>query len=101
MSTPQELYVESLTEEEIGAIKAQYAGEADAYQQRLLLRVVINKFSRAQDLLYIPGDTHATAFINGRAFVGATLLKHLKLPVGALIPSDDGDKNAEARTRSR
>ena len=64
------------------ALRAMYAGNATEHQQRLALKVIINKFSRAQDALYIPGSFDQTAFLNGRAFVGQQLLKFLNLPVG-------------------
>ena len=64
------------------ALRAMYAGTATEHQQRLALKVIIHKFSRAQDALYIPGSFDQTAFLNGRAFVGQQLLKFLNLPVG-------------------
>ena len=73
-----------LTEREHAAIKAVYAGEADEGQQRLCLRVITNKFSRAHDLLYSPGSFDETAFLAGRGFVGQQILHALKLPVGKL-----------------
>ncbi|MDX1300331.1 MAG: hypothetical protein R3260_19130 [Pseudomonas sp.] len=93
MSQPQELRVAPLDKQDVQAIKALYRGDADEHQQRLALQVIVNKFSRAQDLLYIPSDTHGTTFLNGRAFVGAQILKCLNLPVGALIT--EGDKNVD------
>lgn len=66
------------------ALRAVYAGEAEPYQQRLALSVIVNKFSRAQEMLYIPDSQDQTAFINGRAAVGQKVLKYVKLPVGQL-----------------
>jgi hypothetical protein len=92
---PKELTVKEMTAQEVRAIRAVYAGEATPYEQKLTLKLIVNNFSRAHDVLYIPGDTHASTFIQGRAFVGAQLLKTLKLPIGALI-----DEEAEANVQS-
>ncbi|WP_372809331.1 hypothetical protein [Litorivivens sp.] len=73
-----------LDKDEIIAIKALKTGTASEAQQQLALYVIVNKFARAHDLLYIPGDTHASAFLNGRAFVGAKILETLNIPVGRL-----------------
>ena len=72
---------DKLDESEIKALKALYDGEADAAQQRLTLNVIVNKFCRANDVLFIPGNQDQTAFLNGRAYVGKQILKYLKLPV--------------------
>lgn len=85
MAIPAELKVDALDEFEVRALRACYAGEATPHEQKLVLKVIISKFTRVHDLLYIPGDTHASTFIQGRAFVGANILKILKLPIGALI----------------
>ena len=68
-----------LDEGEIKALKALYNGEADASQQRLSLSVIVNKLSRSNDILFIPGNGDQTAFLNGRAFVGQKIQKYLKL----------------------
>ena len=82
--TPIELRVADVTDDEQRALKALESGTASDYQQRLALYLITNKLSRAQDLLYIPGNTHASAFLNGRAFVGQQILKILNVPVGKL-----------------
>ena len=76
--------VASITKREVEAMKALYIGEATPYQQRLVLMVIVNKLSRAQDLLYIPESFDETAFVNGRAFVGQKILKYIKMPIGKL-----------------
>jgi hypothetical protein len=88
--TPLELGVDDVTKEEHQAIQQLWRGTATEYQQQLALQVIVNKFARAQDLLYVPGDVHATSFINGRAFVGQQILKYLNVPIGQLHP-DEGD----------
>ena len=72
---------DKLDESEIKALKSLYDGEADASQQRLVLNVIVNKFCRSNDVLFIPGNPDQTAFLNGRAFVGQQIQKYLKLPV--------------------
>jgi len=70
---------------EIEALKALNKGEATEHQQKLALATICNKFSRAQDALYVPGTFDETAFLNGRAFVGQKILKIINLPIGKLI----------------
>lgn len=81
---PQAFAVEQVTKQEVAAIKALAIGEATEVQQKLALHVIVNKFSRAQDLLYIPGSFDQTALLNGRAFVGQQVLKYINIPVGKL-----------------
>ena len=76
--------VPSINKREIESIKALSVGEATPYQQKLALMVIVNKISRAQDLLYIPESFDETAFLNGRAFVGQKILKHINMPIGKL-----------------
>lgn len=84
MTQPQSLKVEDLTKDEVHALRDLYKGEATARQQQLALYVIVNKFARAQDLLYVPGSFDQTAILNGRAFVGQQILKYINIPVGKL-----------------
>jgi hypothetical protein len=77
----------TLTKDEVIALQCLHRGEANEYQQRLALKVIVNDFSRAQDALYIPGSFDQTAFLNGRAFVGQRILKYINIPVGKLDES--------------
>lgn len=88
------LRCESLTKAEHEALKALNNGEANAYQQKLSLSIIINKFSRAHDLLYVPGSFDQSALLNGRAFVGQKILKHLNIPVGQLNNEVEEDEKA-------
>lgn len=81
---PPHLDCEPVSKREHGAIKALYAGEATPEEQQLALKVIVNKFSRTHDLLYVPGSFDGSAFLNGRAYVGQKILKYLNLPVGKL-----------------
>ena len=88
MTKAESFEVPKLTKEEVLAIKAVYDGVADAYTQRLMMSVVINKFSRAHDILFIPGKPDESVFLNGRAFVGMQLLKYINIKVGGLKDED-------------
>lgn len=80
----------ALTVEEERAIKALYRGDASAVEQRLALKVIVNKLCRADDLLYMPGSFDETAFMQGRGFVGKQIMKILKQPLNAIEdPSHD------------
>ncbi len=81
-----------LNKSEIQAIKALGKGEADEYQQKLALKIIINDFSRAHDLCYIPDSQDQSTFISGRAFVGQQILLHLNIPIGKLIKEEDKDE---------
>lgn len=94
MSAPKALVVEPLTKAEIHALRDLHAGKATERQQQVALYVIVNKFSRAQDLLYIPDSFDQTAFLNGRALVGQQILKYINIPVGKLdeIFSDESSQ---------
>jgi hypothetical protein len=81
-----EIQTPALTKEEHTALQLLHEGQADSYQQQLALKVIVNKFSRAHDMTYIPGPTgeRASAFLSGRGFVGQKILKYLNLPIGKL-----------------
>ena len=81
---PKAFHVDALTKQEIVALQDLNEGKASEYQQRLALTVIINKFARAQDLLYIPGSFDQTSLLNGRAFVGQQILKYINIPVGKI-----------------
>lgn len=82
-------YVKELTQREVLAIKALNTGTADTSQQQMALAVICNKFSRPHDLLFVPGESDQTVFMNGRAFVGMQILKTLNIKVGQL--QNDGE----------
>lgn len=83
--TPTEFDVSPpLDQDDARALKALQRGDATSEQQWVALRVIVNKLCRTHDLQYVPGDTHAAAFLSGRAFPGAQILKALSLPIGKL-----------------
>lgn len=57
------------------AIRALIAGTANDGQQKLAIDWIITKASNHYDLSYRKGDSHATAFAEGRRFVGAQIVK--------------------------
>ena len=89
MQPPDPFECRDLTKQEHAAIKAVYAGNATEHQQRLCLEVIVNTFSRAHDLLIVPGSPDGTGILNGRAFVGQKILKYLNLPVGKLKTTEE------------
>lgn len=78
-----------LGKREIEAIKALGSGEADEYQQKLVLHIIVNDFSRTHDLCYIPDSQDQSTFISGRAFVGQKILKYLNIPIGKLKQQEE------------
>ena len=74
--------VSPITREEHEAIKCLSAGNATEYQQQLFLSLIVKKFSRANDLTFIPGEPESSsAFLAGRSFVGKQIQKYINLPV--------------------
>jgi len=90
--TPPCFMCRKMSKKEIEAIKALGKGEADAHQQGLVLKAIINDFSRSHDLCYIPDSHDQSTFISGRAFVGQQLLKYLKIPIGQLIQEENNNE---------
>lgn len=80
-----------LTTAEEQAIKSLSRGDASEYQQRLALKVIVNKLCRADDLLYIPGSFDGTAFLQGRGFVGQRITKIIKQPLNSMNEDSSND----------
>jgi len=74
------------------AIKSVAKGEADEYQQRLAISVIVNLFSRTHDLCYVPDSQDQSTFISGRAFVGQKILKTINIPIGKLKEEEDSNE---------
>lgn len=70
----------AITDAEWHAIKAMNAGKATEVQQRMFLDALKNicGFSRPA---YVPGDSHATAFADGKKFVWHQLVAAVVRPV--------------------
>lgn len=81
---PEAFKTAQLSKREIWALKALEAGTADPYSQTLALSAILNKLSRAYDCHFVPSDRDATAFLQGRGFVGQEIVKHLRIDPTAL-----------------
>ncbi|MDP6652992.1 MAG: hypothetical protein QGF90_12940 [Gammaproteobacteria bacterium] len=92
MSQPVCFKVPRLSKREVLAIKAVWDGTADANQQRLAIGVICNKFSRPNDLLFVPSEPDQTTFMNGRAFTGMQIYKTLNINVGQLQNDEEQDQ---------
>lgn len=60
------------------ALQALNAGEASKDQQKAAITYIVETLSNYLDLSYRP-DTHDTAFAEGRRYVGAQIMKMMKL----------------------
>lgn len=65
------------TEFEVQALRALYEGNASQRQQVAILPYIL-RAAGTHDLSYRPDDSHATAFAEGKRFVGTTLVWMLK-----------------------
>lgn len=93
MTTPVCFQVPPIDKDEVLAIKALGAGDATPYQQKLALKVIVNKFSRAHDIQFVPDSPGQSAVLSGRAFVGASVLKYLNIEIGKLQNEDQPNDN--------
>jgi hypothetical protein len=66
------------------ALQALSEGTADAEQQKRVLKWWINQCATTYDLSYRPGDTHDTAFAEGRRFCGLQTVKLIKVNIAAM-----------------
>lgn len=66
-----------------GAAKALFQGKAEAHQQQLFLNWLIEVAAGTYDMHYHPGPDGArnTNFALGKAHVGQTVVKMIKLPI--------------------
>ncbi len=76
----------------ITAIQAWENGTATKVQQERSLDWILRFVCGTYDQSYIPGDTHETAFREGRRFCGNTIIKMLKLNA-AKIRGDEISEN--------
>lgn len=71
------------TKAEAAAVKAVYHGAASEHQQKLAMEWVIKAASALPSQSY-RADSHATAFIEGRRFVGIQITAILELNLATL-----------------
>lgn len=69
---------------EAASLQALQRGEASAHQQQAALKWIIEAAAGTYDLSYSPESDRATAFAEGRRFVGLQVVKMLKVNVEAL-----------------
>lgn len=60
-------------EAEAQALRAQYRGEANKRQQKMVLDYMMRAFG-THDTSYRPGDSYATAFAEGKRHAGTTIV---------------------------
>ena len=87
---PISLDTQEPTDQEVHALRALAAGEADAGQQRKALQLIVRKFARGYDVAFVPGAPDQSAFLAGRGFVAQLVFKYLKLDLSKL-PKPEGD----------
>jgi hypothetical protein len=69
---------------DVAAIQAVYRGEATADQQKRAMDWIIKGAAQIGGQSYRAGDSHATAFVEGRRFVGAQILSLLEMSMEQL-----------------
>lgn len=79
----------------IASVKAWARGEATEGQQIMAFNFITENLSAVYDLSYRPDRSHATAFMEGRRFVGLQLLKTIQLK---LARKDDARRNNRSDT---
>lgn len=65
------------------AFQAMQRGEATPEQQQRVLDWLVHRACRTYDVTYEPGSYDATAFSEGRRFVGLQIVKMLKINIAA------------------
>lgn len=78
---------------DISALQALARGDADAHQQRRALDWIIRQGAATYQQSFVPGDSHATAFIEGRRFVGTKIVELLAVSIADYI-AKNARKNA-------
>jgi len=75
------------------AFQAIEDGVASDNQQKQALAWLINSVCHTYDMSYIPGDTHATAFAEGKRAVGLEIVTMLKVNVTEIRRKEDETKS--------
>ena len=75
---------------DITAIQQLEQGVAGPDMQKRALKWIIETVAETYDQSYNPGDTHGTAFAEGRRFVGNSIVKMLKLEPGKVRRMENG-----------
>lgn len=94
MKTPPYLNPPEYTPAVAQAFQSLARGDASAHLQKTALDWLINKAAMTYDLSFSPDGTHATAFAEGRRFVGLQVVKMTKLDVDKITKAtNNGDKS--------
>ena len=88
------------TESEVQAIRAAWRGQASARQQRMLCDWLIRACGK-DDTSYRPGDSHATAFAEGKRWVGTTFVWMLKSATSRTDPDKIAARHIEDESNAR
>lgn len=75
---------------QIGALKALAAGTASQHQQRLAWEFILRSACAVQAQSFRPNDPNATAFMEGRRFVGSALLTLANIDTTTMKDDDNG-----------
>lgn len=81
------------------AIRACIAGKANEGQQQMAMDWIITKASNLYDMSYREGDGAATAFAEGRRFVGNQIVKMLREETLKAVELEGQNKPARARVK--
>lgn len=77
---------------DVSALQALARGEADADQQRRALDWIIRRAAGTYQVSFQPGAPDATAFSEGRRFVGTEIVKLLALSLRDLMAAEERRK---------
>lgn len=73
-----------LTAQEVIAIQAVWAGEAEPGQQRLAMELIVDRISMADHMSFLEGRRDGSSFLAGRSFVGKLLRSFIRKRVGEM-----------------
>lgn len=73
------------------SVRAWAEGKAGEAQQKRLLNWLVKDVAGIGNLSMVPGDTHATAFLEGRRFVGLVLVNALEVKPDSLTEKADNE----------
>jgi hypothetical protein len=78
---------------DVAALQAVYHGRASEDQQRRAMQWVIKGAANVQGVSFRPGDSHASAFMEGRRFVAVQILALIELSTEELKKRTTTDGN--------
>lgn len=81
----------ALSRREAHALRAVWDGCADESQQRLAMKVILNKFCIVDNTTFVPGSPDRGAFMAGRAYPGQLVRLWLHKDLSKLPEEPTGD----------